>query len=257
MAGGSVRRIHKNMQYEESNMIPLFDMPATPKPKSTTPIWDDLPDCFWEGVELRGDYDMPRIQGIQIDMDRIKDLVAFNKTRHSDISKSFIHFFLHDIHFKVLLSHPQRYLQLFNSAAGILSPDFSLYRNAPLWMQERNCAYNRLVGRYYQRHGITTVATVRWGNEKSFAFCFDGIDKGSTVAIGTHGCIRTKEDRHMFMLGLRELFRVVGPCLVIVYGDMPEEVFAPFIKEYGPQRFLHFTSDIRKTHMITSAKGEN
>ena len=34
--------------------------------------------------------------------------------------------------------------------------------------------------------GIRVIPSVSWGNENTFEFCFEGIEKGSTVAVSTY-----------------------------------------------------------------------
>lgn len=51
-----------------------------------------------------------------------------------------------------------------------------------MWRQLENVAKNRSVGAYWQSKGLTVIPTVSWGLAQSFDFCFDGIEKNTTVA---------------------------------------------------------------------------
>ena len=81
---------------------------------------------------------------------------------------------------------------------GVISPDFSLYRNMPLVMQMWNTYRGRAVACWLQNNGVEIIPNVRFGDERTFSFCFDGVEENKTVAVGTHGCIKRKEDKIFF-----------------------------------------------------------
>ncbi|MDO4501104.1 MAG: DUF4417 domain-containing protein [Erysipelotrichaceae bacterium] len=107
-----------------------------------------------------------------------------------------------------------------------------MYRNAPLAVQIANLYRNRAIGSFYQRHGINVIPLVRWGSPLTFnksyfpeKIAFLGIEKKSIVAIGTYGCIKTKEDKKLFKDGLVSMIDELEPKIVVVYGSMPKEIF--------------------------------
>lgn len=53
-------------------------------------------------------------------------------------------------------------------------------------MQRYNTFRNRWVGAYLANKGIRVIPTISWGLENTFDFCFNGIEKGSTVAVSTY-----------------------------------------------------------------------
>lgn len=65
-------------------------------------------------------------------------------------------------------------------------------------------------------------------------FCFDGIEKGSVVAVSTY----TREDnKEGFMLGYNKMLEIIEPSAIICYGTpFPEmkgniKAIAPYNKE--------------------------
>ena len=48
------------------------------------------------------------------------------------------------------------------------------------------------------------------------------------VAVGTHGCIKRREDRLVFKLGLLKLVEKLSPKTIIVYGAAPDDIFKPY-----------------------------
>lgn len=49
-----------------------------------------------------------------------------------------------------------------------------------------NTFRNRWCRAYLASKGIHVIPTVCWGEEDTFDFCFEGIEKGSSVAVSTY-----------------------------------------------------------------------
>ncbi len=136
-------------------------------------------------------------------------------------------FYEDDERFERLWHNPKAYLARLKKFRGIISPDFSLYRNMPLVMQEWNTYRGRALAHWLQRNGVEVIPNVRFSDHRSFEFCFDGIEKNKTVALGTHGCLKRKEDKLFFQMGLASLVKTLSPKNIIVYGAAPESIFVP------------------------------
>lgn len=76
-------------------------------------------------------------------------------------------------------------------------------------------AKNRWVGAYWQSRGMTVIPSIGWGLAQTFDFCFDGIEKNATVAVGMIGC---KRSRIAFMRGYNEMLERLQPEKIIVFG---------------------------------------
>ena len=85
----------------------------------------------------------------------------------------------------------------------------------PRWLQLKNVAQNRWCGAYWQDKGLTVIPTISWGLSQSFDFCFEGVEKGSVVAVGTVGCRRAKLN---FMRGYDKMLEIIQPQAIICYG---------------------------------------
>lgn len=92
---------------------------------------------------------------------------------------------------------------------------------------------------------------MRWNDERTYNFCFNGIGKNSTVAVGTHGCIKRKDDREYFKRGLKELINRIQPKNIIVYGAIPENIFGEY-KNCGIN-FISFESEFSKSRKPVTA----
>ena len=89
------------------------------------------------------------------------------------------------------------------------------------------------------------IPNVRWGDERSFEFCFQGLPTNDIVCISTHGCIRGYENKYYFKLGLDEMLRILKPKVVLVHGSMPDDVFLDFINKAKFVRYESYISKIK------------
>lgn len=185
---------------------------------------DTLKAFLVEGAKFVGKYDFPQVSTTCQELPQ--GLIPFEKCRKSLERNQWIHFYQHDYTFECVWNRPEYYLSLFQNYSGVITPDFSLYRDYPLGEQIHNTYRSRAIGYYLNRHNIPIIPNVRWGNEQSYEFCFEGIDKSSIVAIGTHGCIQGEENRYYFKKGLNEMIQVLSPHTIIVYGYAPEDIFS-------------------------------
>ena len=142
-----------------------------------------------------------------------------------------------DVNFAEVLREPERYVDDFGRFAALISPDCSLYRDAPLSVQLINVYRNRAIGGYYQRRGQYVIPQIRWGNEYTYTtkyfpekIAFLGAEKHSILAIGTYGCFIGRENKYHFEAGLAAMMETLEPKVVLVYGSMPEKIFGDYLK---------------------------
>lgn len=144
-------------------------------------------------------------------------------------------FYENDPLFADVIIHPEHYLDEFRKYYAVLTPDCSMYRDAPLLVQIGNQYKRQALGYYFWKHGTYVIPTVRWGDERTYsktvlpeAVSFLGIPKHSIVSIGTYGCVQSKENRYLFQAGLAAMFENLAPNLVLVYGPKPKGMFEPY-----------------------------
>lgn len=158
--------------------------------------------------------------------------------RINDYSEYFGCFYEHDLKFRDILTSTKEYLEKTKQFKGIISPDCSLYRDAPLVIQMINTYLNRQIGHYLQTQGVYVIPNVRWGDEFSYKriiptekpFAFLGLEKHSIYCIGTYGCIKSKKDSYHFREGLRSMIQELEPKIIIVYGSIHDRIFGEFKK---------------------------
>ncbi len=178
-------------------------------------------------AEFVGEWDMPLVRSSEC---LPEHLIPFNEFKVGCHLDKWVHFYIHDCQFERIWRRPKHYLKKLNHCQGLISTDFSLYTNMPLAQQLWNTYRNRALASWFQRNGIEVIPNVRWGSGKSYTFCFEGIEPGKTVAIGTHGCIKKSQDKLDFKRGLEVMLERVNPKTIIVYGKAPEKLLAPCIQ---------------------------
>lgn len=181
-----------------------------------------------------GKYEFPIIKKQEIDIDKIKFL-SFVNTKNNDFENKdkTIHFFTYDWLFKKVYEDADEQLEKLSQYYALLSPDFSLFTNMPLALQIESVFKNRWCGAYWQSKGLKVIPTVSWGDEKSFHFCFDGIEEGSIVAVCTYYRENCEEE---FMLGYNEMMKRIKPSFVICY-DEPFKSMKGNIVEFLPTTY--------------------
>ena len=160
--------------------------------------------------------EIPLIKKQNFVLNKIR-LYSYSNTKYVD-SKNLhktIHFFVHDYRFENVYSNAEIAKEKLKQYYALCTPDFSLYTDMPIILQMYSTFKNRWCGAYWQSLGLNVIPTISWSNEKSFDFCFEGIEKGSIVAISTHGNKKCKEE---FMLGYNKMLEIIEPCAILCYG---------------------------------------
>lgn len=170
-----------------------------------------------------------------------KKLISFSKSISSTAYDSWVHFYEDDVTFERIWNNPKKYLSILQKYEGVICPDFSLYRDMPLVMQLWNIYRSRAIGNWLQSNGINVIANVRFGDSRTFKACCFGIPQNSTIAIGTHGCIKLLEDRSYTASGIEYVVEHLKPQRIVVYGTAPAYIFDN-VKAKGIE-ILQFDSD--------------
>lgn len=172
------------------------------------------------------------------------DIIPFSKRNRIKGKCVAVGFHEMDTEFSEVLISPEAYIEEFckqpfitpENVKPLLSPDCSLYRDAPLAVQITNVYRNRAIGYYYQAHGAYVIPQIRWGNALTYTtqvlperVAFLGVEKHSIVAIGTYGCIKSRDDRYHFEAGLAAMMESLEPEIVLVYGSMNEKIFGSYL----------------------------
>ena len=161
-------------------------------------------DVFHAFLVKNATYDNPlEIPCLKIELRKPQKLIAFSKAIHSSDYDAWVHFYEDDTAFERLWNRPNTYLPIFKKFKGVISPDFSVYRDMPLVMQQWNIYRSRAIGHWLQENGIPVIPNIRFGDDRTFELSCAGINKHGVIAVGSHGCIKLLNERKYFINGLK------------------------------------------------------
>ncbi len=185
-----------------------------------------------------GDDEIPMIKTSEL---LPENLISFSKAKNRCSVNSWIHFYENDSVFECLWNNPQRYLAVAKRFRGIISPDYSLYYDMPLAVQKSNTYRGKALANWFQKNGVEVIPNVRWGDERTFDIACRGVEHNKTIAVGTHGCIKTRREKSMFINGFDYILNELEPQNVVVYGRMPDKIFC--MAKLKGVNLLHFESE--------------
>lgn len=195
--------------------------------------------------------DMPMLKKVSLQDNEKEDLrlIGFDiaKTETDTHFNRFVHFFLYDYKFEDIWNNPDKYIEKLSQYKAVLTPDFSMYIEMNENMQRYNTFRNRWVGAYLADKGIRVIPTINWGLENTFDFCFNGIEKGSTVAVSTymasaHG--NRADQKDFFMAGYNEMLKHIEPEAIICYHyPFPEMKGNILFVDYDLSSWQHYDDD--------------
>lgn len=174
----------------------------------------DISDC--SGGE------MPALAPVDV---RPRELQGFNYAKGAAAESKRgrgCHFFIDDYQFERCWNDPRASIGWLKPYDCVLTPDFSLYMDMPLPMQRWNVYRSRALGLIWQREGMAVVPTLSWSTPSSYDFCFDGVPKGSTVAVSTVGVMGDADALAVWRDGMAEAMDRLAPARVLFYGRRPE-----------------------------------
>lgn len=178
---------------------------------------------FWQikGAELSGKYEIPVLHGTSKIPD---DLVPFTDCgNEKDPEQKAVHFYQFDECFINCLESEAKLtkkLNILKKFQSVITPDYSVYRDMPLAQQIFQIYKSRTKGNFLMQNGIKIIPNVRWGDERTYDFAFDGIDKWGVVAIGVQGAYGIKDNSEYFEKGFYKMLDVLEPETILCYGKL-------------------------------------
>lgn len=199
-----------------------------------------------------GKFEIPHIDAPK-DIIIPEGMVPFSIRERSQDKNDFVCFYENDINFREILTNTEEYVDDLKRFPGIVTPDCSLYLDAPLCVQIADIYLNRAVGYYLSRQGLYVVPNIRWGDERTYKsdflgekVAFQGVDKHSIVSIGTYGQIKSAESKRYFREGLEEMLKELEPEVVLVYGAMPDKIFDGLLDKARFIQYPDWTSRMKQ-----------
>lgn len=215
-----------------SDQLPLFDLQwprqdsATPKEaRHVGPVTypgRDRRDVFnarlLAGLTLVGPYEIPKIHPCTGVPNNLISFSESNALRKPD-PDTWVHFYEDDYRFIRLWNDPERYFRRLARFAGVVSPDFSVYRNMPVAQKIEHTYRNQLLGARMQADGINVLANIRLSGRESITYALAGAPRHSTIALGLNGCVKDQANRRHVVEEIRIVCDELAPAHLVVYGS--------------------------------------
>ncbi|MCF0137036.1 MAG: DUF4417 domain-containing protein [Oscillospiraceae bacterium] len=173
-------------------------------------------------------------------------MIPFSKAISNTDYDQWVHFYEDDAKFERIWNNPEKYLPILKKFKGAISPDFSLYRDMPLVMQQWNIYRGRAIGHWLQENGIPVIPNIRYGDSRTYPLSCAGVTKGGSIAVGSHGCIKLVRERKYFAQGLAYVVKTLEPKAIVVYGTAPDSVFGEYRR--AGITIIQFDSDYAVSH---------
>ncbi len=168
-----------------------------------------------------GKYNFPKLEKVNYLPE--EPVLPFNYLRSTaDRENYWFHCFTAEEHFHKLYNRFEDYVPLLRQTKGLISADFSLYRDYDEKILIDNCRANRLVDYALQQADIPMIPTAGFAGESSWEWCFDGLPLNSTVAITTNCLGRDKEAHRLFVGGVNTMIAKIQPTAIVVCGKCPD-----------------------------------
>ena len=181
-----------------------------------------------------GTYQIPIVKACQYVPESV---IGFNYARSWKHSREGvgIHFFLDDYQFERMWKRPYQNIEKLRGFSCVFSPQFSTYRDMPMAIKIYNIYRSCLIAQIMQDAGLTVIPTLHWIEPETYSFCFDGIEPGGVVAVGTVGIVRDAVARKLWREGMDEAIKRLSPKCIICYGTDIEYDFGSVpVKKFKP-----------------------
>ena len=185
------------------------------------------PGC-WESDEL------PIIKHEEVALP--PKLLSFRECKKSSDYEAGIHFFIDDIYFEQVWTHPEKYVKLLSKFACVIMPDFSIYWDVAKPVKLWNLYRSRVLGMYWQSQGIKVIPTIPFADYEFNCYATICLPKSSIVAVSTVGCLKSRDQRVAFQAGLDVILFHLRPKAIVVYGNASNFSFHQ-MKVYSYENF--------------------
>lgn len=169
------------------------------------------------GATFVGTINVPALKPVS-EIPRIQHCLPINLIKQNEQGDLWGHCFVKDNIQNHYWNNPMQGLEKIQGLTGVISTDFSMYRDFTIEQQKWNCFKNRVIAYHWQQHCKNVIPTASWSTPQSFDWCWDGLPSKSVLAITTNGIVTDKEGYRLFIGGLDELIRQKDPIALVVCG---------------------------------------
>lgn len=150
-------------------------------------------------------------------------LYSYKDRRKHKHGKWAVHFFQPDSTYcKAVTTGIETTTFVLRECDAVFAPDFSLYVDAPEFVNKQNIFRSRFAAAWWQSCGYNVIQTASWGNANSLKYCFEGLAEHSVTAVCGIGHDHRRGARLLWEYAVRRLIEEKSPTTLIIYGGNAE-----------------------------------
>lgn len=149
-------------------------------------------------------------------------------TYQGDLSEYYIYFYSPDGTFERVRKNPKKYLHFFKRCKGIIGFDFSVHTDMPLIKQKAQLNDNLSLSFFYANNGVPLYPNCRGGSDSVNEEYLNAFPKHTYIALGVHGFVRLKEQKHEWRLWIAKIIEKLEPKGFIVIGHLPHDIIEDY-----------------------------
>lgn len=159
-----------------------------------------------------------------------KKVMPFSKaiTYQGDLSQYCVYFYSMDETFERVRRNPRRYVSFFKKCNSIIGLDFSVHSDMPLVKQKAQMNDNLSLSYFFGNNGIPIYPNCRGGADCLNDEYLKSFPKRTYIALGVHGFIQTKEQRHEWRIWIDTIVKRIKPKGFIIIGHLPKNILSSY-----------------------------
>lgn len=142
----------------------------------------------------------------------------FNKALSATEFDCGVHFYIDDYQFERVWRMPERYLPILKRFRCVVAPDFSIYNDVPMVVNQWNLFRSRFRASYWQRNGVKVIPNVPITPDEATVDIYSGMPESSVIAFGCMKANKNLVYHRMMMRSVRRSIDKLAPSKILVYG---------------------------------------
>lgn len=136
-----------------------------------------------------------------------------------DKAMTAVHFFEQDCCFNSIWRNLDKSVFSLRDYLVVFAPDFSLYVDAPLPLNQFAVYQSRLCGAFMQLRGYNVIPTYSYSDASSLDWSLEGLPSNSILGTCGTGLKQSSISLRLFRYALRRVEEELSPIMIYVYGD--------------------------------------
>lgn len=193
-------------------------------------VEDSFQAFLVDGANFTKEEEYPVLEEWMVPQNPPAKVMPFFKaiTFQGDLSEYYIYFYSLDGTFERVRRNPKKYLHFFKRCKGIIGFDFSVHTDMPLVKQKAQLNDNLSLSFFFANNGIPLFPNARGGSDCINDEYLNAFPKHTYIALGVHGFIQLKEQKHEWRLWITKLIDKLEPKGFIIVGHLPKDIIEDY-----------------------------